>query len=201
MDRLAISAEHSQGAVAASELVRELNLANLGREDEMDSVFQARQLSLPIRGLLEQGLNEPNESACSLYVGNKYNQAVVDTFCGTESGEAERSLGLFSRLHVAMKRVQKLSINQGVAVGSTSAGFTARGAPSGESRGGRSSCARRPQLPTQQPTPFQLPPGFGAQRTNVPTGGRFGGGANSLICFTCGAAGHMARDCPNKLAV
>lgn len=201
LDRLVISAEQSQGTAPASELQKDVHLANLvEREDEMDSVFQALLLSLPIRGLLEMGLNELNESACSLYVGNRYNQAVVDTFCGTESGGAERGPGLFSRLDVAVKRVQKLSVNQRAAVGSTGAGFAARGSSSGGRRGGRGSGARRPQQPPQQPTLFQLPPGFGAQRAPVPAGGRLGGGGNSLICFTCGAAGHMARDCPNKPA-
>ena len=144
LDRLVVSTEQSQGAPPASEFVREVNLANLvEREARRDG-----RHFLGAAAVSTDSRTARNGAQRAQRVGLfPLRETVIDAFCGTESGGAERSLGLFSQLDVAVKRVQKLSVNQRVVVGSTSVGFPARGAPSGGRRGGRSSGARRPSCP------------------------------------------------------
>ena len=184
-------AKQNPESAEGSELEKEVRLARLVPLADFEKRVEEKEISF--REILEVMLNHVHESAHTLYVRHIYGHSVAESFVGDDLFGSDRSLPVEDRVDTAVKRVQKLSAAAKAAGGgSTRGGGSGRKGASG--RGGY----KRPQ--GQQHATYQqaqLPPGFGGVGRNPARAGGAPQGGNP-VCFGCGAAGHYARDCPNK---
>ena len=152
--------------------------------------------------MLEIMLNDISKFSTGLYLRHVHGGAVADLFLGDDLFGVDRFLPLAQRVEAAKKRVAKEKAQS--ALSSATKGQSKGGGGGGAGKGGKGRGrgqqqfqGQQQQFPQQQMRGYNPNQGGGRGAAYVGGGGA-AGGAQPPVCYGCGAAGHIQRNCPNR---